>query len=289
MAMMTSAGGVLVWTCCRWTRTLTTLIGILSAWQFILAIDVKPQLENYVPDYKFYHNLSCTADHLKKVASMHSDIIRIDWSYHSRNGIPQLLTRITNFSLPLASAIGNVYLSDASNPKEVPKVRILFSYGEHAREFFPVESFFYLLKNLTDGLSSEVGSYAERYSRMILSHFDIYAIVMANPDGRKYVESSHNFCWRGTSTGVDINRNFDWQFARKGSSGDPQDEEFRGTHPFSGVWFEGRATCFVFVFRAERVSRKSAIFCQSFCIFLCLHIFLSVFFSYSVSLSVYLS
>lgn len=236
---MTSAGSMSVWSCCSWTQCLIILIGLVFTWQLILAKDVKPQQENYVPDYKFYHNLLDTASHLKKIASRHSDVIRIDWTYHSRNGIPQLLTRITNFSLPLASATDNVYLTDASSPKEVPKVRVLFSYGEHAREFFPVESFFHLLKNLTDGLISETGSSAERYSRMILSRFDIYVIGMANPDGRKYVESARNFCWRGTSTGVDINRNFDWQFARKGSSGDPRDEEFRGPHPFSGALFEG--------------------------------------------------
>ena len=241
MTTMTSAAGVLGWSrCCR-TQTLISFIGILSTWCFILATDVKPQLENYVPNYAFYHNLSGMAAHLRKLASRHSDIMHIDWGYHSRNGVPQLLTRITNFSLPSVNSAESVYFLDASSPREVPKVRILLSYGEHAREFFPVESFFYLLKNLTDGLTSVMGSYEERYSRMILSHFDIYAIVMANPDGRKLVEASHNFCWRGTSTGVDINRNFDWQFARKGSSGDPMDEEFRGAHPFSGALFESVA------------------------------------------------
>ncbi|PVD25416.1 hypothetical protein C0Q70_13072 [Pomacea canaliculata] len=56
---------------------------------------------------------------------------------------------------------------------------------------------------------------------------------MANPDGRSYIESSQNFCWRGTSRGVDLNRNFDWQFAKSGSSNDPEDEEYRGPLPFS--------------------------------------------------------
>ena len=57
---------------------------------------------------------------------------------------------------------------------------------------------------------------------------------MVNPDGRQYVENTRNYCWRGTSTGVDLNRNFDWHFGDKGSSGDRTDEEYRGTHAFSG-------------------------------------------------------
>ncbi len=44
-----------------------------------------------------------------------------------------------------------------------------------------------------------------------------------------------NYCWRGTSTGVDLNRNFDWCFGNKGSSGNRQDEEYRGDKPFSGT------------------------------------------------------
>ena len=204
----------------NWIHSFISAMGILSACQSVFAVNVNPQHENYIPDYQIYHNLSDIAVHLRTVASKHSDIIHIDWNFRSRKGVSQILTQISNFSL---------------SSQEVPKVRILLSYGEHAREFFPVESFFYLLKNLTDGLASQEGSYAERYSRMILSHFDIYVIVIANPDGRHYVETSGNFCWRGTSTGVDINRNFDWQFAKKGSSSDPKDEEFRGPRPFSGV------------------------------------------------------
>ncbi|CAG2191998.1 unnamed protein product [Mytilus edulis] len=54
-----------------------------------------------------------------------------------------------------------------------------------------------------------------------------------NPDGRLYIESTNNYCWRGTETGVDLDRNFDWEYGRKGSSSDPKDEEYRGLHKFS--------------------------------------------------------
>jgi len=48
------------------------------------------------------------------------------------------------------------------------------------------------------------------------------------------IESTENYCWRGTKTGVDLDRNFDWEYGRKGSSSNPQDEEYRGLNKFSG-------------------------------------------------------
>ncbi|KAL5008934.1 hypothetical protein ScPMuIL_014515 [Solemya velum] len=56
---------------------------------------------------------------------------------------------------------------------------------------------------------------------------------MSNPDGRAYLERTKNYCWRGTGNGVDLNRNFDWEFGQKGSSSLKTDEEYRGTHAFS--------------------------------------------------------
>ncbi|XP_060078938.1 carboxypeptidase A5-like isoform X2 [Ylistrum balloti] len=87
--------------------------------------------------------------------------------------------------------------------------------------------------NLTAGLSSLPGSYAEQFTRSILSKVDLFIIGMANPDGRSLLEQESNYCWRGTSTGVDLDRNFDWEFGGKGSSSDPTDEEYKGTQPFS--------------------------------------------------------
>jgi len=32
------------------------------------------------------------------------------------------------------------------------------------------------------------------------------------------IEATQNYCWRGTGTGVDINRNFDWEFGGPGAA-----------------------------------------------------------------------
>lgn len=216
------------------TQKIITLVCILSTHQhsFTISINVDPQQEVYVPDYTKYHNLTNIAAHLHQTSAKYNDFIQIEYGYTSRNQQPQMLTRITNFSYSMGRQ-EIAAIKDKSANLDTAKVKILLSYGEHAREFFPVESFFHLLSNLTEGLSANAGTHAKNYSQIIFSNFDIFVIVMANPDGRNHVESSYNYCWRGTSTGVDLNRNFDWQFANRGSSGDPKDEEYRGPQPFS--------------------------------------------------------
>ncbi|XP_076350835.1 carboxypeptidase A5-like isoform X7 [Tachypleus tridentatus] len=67
----------------------------------------------------------------------------------------------------------------------------------------------------------------------MLSKVDLFIIVLLNPDGREYIEKSHNYCWRGTSTGVDVNRNFNWNYGGEGSSSETGSEELRGPQPFS--------------------------------------------------------
>jgi len=194
--------------------------------ELVQGVNVKPQKEKYVPNYQVYHNLSGLENEIRNIANKNPNYIRVESFYKSRKGRSQLLIHITNFT---GSTSSQVYQNDL-----VPKLKVLLSYGEHAREFLPVESLLFFLRNITSGLSAIPGSYEEHFTRTILSKANIYIIAMANPDGRSYVEKTQNFCWRGTSTGVDLDRNFDWEFGGKGSSGNPNDEEYRGKTPLSG-------------------------------------------------------
>jgi hypothetical protein len=85
-----------------------------------------------------------------------------------------------------------------------------------------------LLQRLQEG-SNTTGSHVGQW---LLANFELTLVAMANPDGRHRLEATENYCWRGTSTGVDLNRNFDFDFGGQGSSANPKDEEFRG--PFAG-------------------------------------------------------
>ena len=199
---------------------------ILLEGKTVCARDVKPQQERYVPDYRYYHNVSQIGNQLKQLVARNPNYLKLDLEYKSRSGIPQYVLHLSNFSNP-RTEFGSMSISMA-------KPKILLSYGEHAREFFPIESLFYLLNNITHGLRAPHGSPANGFSRLILSRVDLYVIAMANPDGRRHVERTKNYCWRGTSVGVDLNRNFGWNFGGTGSSGDPKDEEYRGPYVHSG-------------------------------------------------------
>ena len=202
------------------------LVYLSSITVFILSlsagVDVQPQQERYEPDYSYYHNVSSMEAELRLLVMKHAGLIQLNNDYRSRAGHSQLVLRMSNFSSGVQTATGG-------------KVRVLLSYGEHAREFFPVESMLYFIKNVIDGASLSFNKTSKRtFSLWVLNSFDIIFIGMANPDGRDYIEKTRNYCWRGTKSGVDINRNFDWNFGGSGSSNNPKDGEFRGPHPFSG-------------------------------------------------------
>ena len=188
----------------------------------VAALDVLPQKELYTPDYSVYHNLSHINIQVQQVVENNPEYVRYFKDFTSRNGQTQNVIQVSNFM---------TYGSENND-----RVKILFSYGEHAREFLPVESILHLLHQqlLVEKTWKSPDHLKTSGVHHILNFIDLYLIVTANPDGRRYVEQSHNYCWRGTSTGVDINRNFDWEFGGKGSSGNKKDEEYRGPLAFSG-------------------------------------------------------
>ena len=193
----------------------------LCLMEWLSAVNVLPQKEVYTPDYSFYHNLSYIDKELAQIVTDNPHYVEYR-EYFSRKGQPQHLIHVSNF------------LTAKANNEE--KVKILFSYGEHAREFFPIESLLFMLYKLleTKNKLNNEDIHVEKDTEEILDVVDLYIVVMANPDGRFYVEQLKNYCWRGTSAGVDINRNFDWEFGGKGSSNDKKDEEYRGPEAFSG-------------------------------------------------------
>ena len=71
----------------------------------------------------------------------------------------------------------------------------------------------------------------------ILDHHEVHLVLMTNPDGRKRAETglswrknaNNDFCGDTNSRGIDLNRNFEFQWGCcGGSSGSPCDTTFRG-------------------------------------------------------------
>ena len=91
---------------------------------------------------------------------------------------------------------------------------MLITFGEHAREFLPVESFFKLVHDTCKAFQS-----AEEETVYLLGNMELFLIGLLNPDGRRKLETSKDWCWRGMANMVDVNRNCDWEWGGKGSSG----------------------------------------------------------------------
>ncbi|XP_062503246.1 carboxypeptidase O-like isoform X2 [Corticium candelabrum] len=196
-------------------KTFSVFLQLCMITQTCMARDVLPQIELYTPDYsRAYNNVSSVYQFIKRFSSLYATYVRLDDRQTSLKGHPLYLMRLTNFSVP-----------------EARKIKVLFSYGEHPREFFPVESMRFFLLDVMNSLSGF--GMAKKKIVFMLNNVDLFVLPLVNPDGRLYIEKTFNYCWRGTSRGVDLNRNFDWEFGGPGSSDSQTDEEYRGLYPFS--------------------------------------------------------
>ncbi|KAL9952403.1 hypothetical protein ACROYT_G039653 [Oculina patagonica] len=131
---------------------------------------------------------------LHHISAQYSEFMDVQMRYRSRLGLSQYVVRISNFSLD------SIYKNSPDK-----RSRILLSYGEHAAEFFPVQSLFHLLKNITQGYDLPLGTYEGNFTRFVLNNFDLYILTIVNPDGRMIIERTRNYCWIGTANGADLN------------------------------------------------------------------------------------
>ncbi len=116
---------------------------------------------------------------------------------------------------------------------EEDEPEILFVGGHHAREWIAIDVPFLLAKYLLENYDSDpkIKSYVD--------NGEIWIVPLLNPDGHQYSVTS-NRLWRknrrnnGDGTfGVDLNRNYGFQWGGPGSSGDTFSEIYRGPAPFS--------------------------------------------------------
>lgn len=151
--------------------------------------------EAYLPNYDFYHNLSRINEWLRHFSGQYSEFVDIELQYRSRLGLSQYVVHLTNLS------------HHNQNSKDT-RSRLLLSFGEHAAEFFPVQSMFYLLDNITKGFDFSPRTFEGRFTRFVLNNFDLYLVTILNPDGRMLIERTKDHCWIGTVNNVDLNADF---------------------------------------------------------------------------------
>src|SRR5262245_25584780 len=116
-----------------------------------------------------------------------------------------------------------------------PEVRI--DSLHHAREPVSMEMTLFFM----DWLLTNYGT--DPLATYLVDEREIYLVPIVNPDGYEYNRQTNpqgGGLWRknrrnngGGSFGVDLNRNYSYQWGGNGSSGDSNSETYRGPSPFS--------------------------------------------------------
>jgi len=131
----------------------------------------------------------------------------------------------------------NITASDSLRQSSA-KAKMLIISGVHAREYAPPELAMRFAETLVDGYN------VDSDITWLLRHTEIHFIVYVNPDGRYVAENYPNEYRRknlnpkggcsSTDLGVDINRNYDFQWGnRNGASSDPCESDYHGPSPHS--------------------------------------------------------
>jgi len=163
--------------------------------------------------------------------------------YHTYAEIDHELHELANVNLQitLLSSIGKsvegrelwaIKISDNAGQDE-PESTVVFLGGHHAREWIAVDVPFLLAKQLVTQYGSDT-----TITRLV-NQAEIWIVPMVNPDGHQYSVTTQRL-WRknrrnnGDGTlGVDLNRNYSYQWGGPGSSGDTFSDIYRGPAPFS--------------------------------------------------------
>lgn len=127
-----------------------------------------------------------------------------------------------------------IKISDDPNMEDSTEEDILFTGMHHAREWISVEVPLRLAEYL-------VANYSDPMIQELIDNREIWIVPLTNPDGYEYSRSSDSQrLWRKNRrdlsfgfSGVDLNRNYGFQFGGVGSSSLPGSDTYRGPEAFS--------------------------------------------------------
>jgi len=160
--------------------------------------------------------------------------------YHPMEDIYPYLDSIpTNYPLATKVVVGKSVLGrditaiKISRNDNTRKPALWMDGGLHAREWITPAVMLWMLEHFLENADSDPEI------TVLLNAADIYFLPVANPDGYEY---TWNFVrtWRknrringGNCFGVDLNRNFDFEWNAPGHSKDPCSDLYRGPFAFS--------------------------------------------------------
>jgi carboxypeptidase T len=127
-------------------------------------------------------------------------------------------------------------LTLTSTEADLTQPGIVFFGGHHAREHLSVEMPLMLAQKLVSDYRA-----GDARVRNFLDNRSIYIIPVVNPDGKEFDIQDGNYkMWRknrrpvnSKTFGVDLNRNYGFQWGTTGISFDPKSDVYPGTGPFS--------------------------------------------------------
>lgn len=109
------------------------------------------------------------------------------------------------------------------------KPGVLIHGCQHAREWLTPQTVLYVAEYLLSTYASNSNT------QRLVDNIDWYLLPVMNPDGYEYTWTNDRL-WRKNRSpkfGVDLNRNWGYEWGGKGSSGSPQSDLYRGPSPFS--------------------------------------------------------
>lgn len=128
-------------------------------------------------------------------------------------------------------------ISNNPNIDDATKPEMLYTALHHAREPASMQQLIYYMWYVLENYDSNPEL------QYVVDNTEMYFVPCVNPDGYLYNESTnpngggmHRKNRRnvgGSNKGVDLNRNYGYEFGGVGSSGNTNDDTYRGTGPFS--------------------------------------------------------
>lgn len=196
---------------------------------------------DFPPSDAAYHNYAEVQAVLTETAAAHAGIVTVG----------SIGKTLEGREIPYAK------ISDNAGTQEADEPAVLFMALTHAREHLSVEMALAILRMFTEGYG------VDPQITNLVDGREIYILPIVNPDGGEYdIASGIYRSWRKNrrpngdgSYGVDLNRNFGYQWGCcGGSSGAPSSTTYRGPAAFSE-----RETQAIRDFVLERPNLRAAI------------------------------
>jgi carboxypeptidase T len=177
---------------------------------------------DFPPADSVYHNYARLLNDLQAIQSANSDIVRQVSIGKSHEGRDLVALHI------------NTNPNELNGRAPSAKPGVIYMGAHHAREHLSVEVPLKLAKYLTDNRRSPVIS-------PLLDQRDIWIIPMVNPDGAEFdIYTGRYAFWRKNrrnnndgTFGVDLNRNYGYEWGTGGSDTDTDSDVYMGPQPFS--------------------------------------------------------